>query len=132
MPLPPSHSPFAAFTTGVIKSVVGELTDPTNRAQAFGLIPLPWAIGASIGYAVSPYSPPSYSQWRVLSSPLIGGTFSKPSERFPSLFGGAFWRNYPYFLPCLITSSFVLFAFTIALVFFKEVPPLCLRLGFNI
>jgi hypothetical protein len=58
-------------------------------------------------------------------SPLVGGTLSKPHERFPRYFGGSFWKKYPYFLPSFITSCFVLFAFTVALVFFKEVcfPP---------
>ena len=48
---------------------------------------------------------------------------SRPQERFPSYFGGSFWKTYPYFLPCLVTSSFVLFAFLITLFFFKEVCP---------
>ena len=38
---------------GVTKSMMGELTDSTNRAQASGLIPLVWAVGATIGW-VSP------------------------------------------------------------------------------
>jgi MFS family permease len=46
---------------------------------------------------------------------------SKPHDRFPRYFQGGFWTKYPYFLPSFITSCFVLFGFTIALVFFKEV-----------
>ncbi|CAA7266806.1 unnamed protein product [Cyclocybe aegerita] len=86
---------------GVMKSVMGELTDPTNRAEGFSLMPVVWGFGATMG-------------------PLLGGTLSKPHERFPKHFGGAFWKNYPYFLPCLVTSSYVLFSFMITLVFFKE------------
>jgi hypothetical protein len=35
---------------GVTKSVIGELTDSTNRAQAFALMPMVWASGTTIGY----------------------------------------------------------------------------------
>lgn len=35
---------------GVTKSVVAEATDSTNRARAFGGIPLVWAIGVTIGW----------------------------------------------------------------------------------
>jgi hypothetical protein len=33
---------------GVIKSVLGEVTDETNAAQVFALIPLVWAIGFTL------------------------------------------------------------------------------------
>ena len=55
------------------------------------------------------------------SSPLLGGSFSRPHEHFPNFFGGTFWKEYPYFLPCLIASSYVAFSFLIALLYFKEV-----------
>lgn len=35
---------------GVVKSMMTELTDPTNRAQVSGLLPLVWAVGVTIGY----------------------------------------------------------------------------------
>jgi len=89
---------------GVMKSVMGELTDPTNRAEGFSLMPVVWATGATLG-------------------PLMGGTLSRPSERFPDVFGGYFWKEYPYFLPCVATSSFVFVAFAITLIFFKETVP---------
>ena len=34
---------------GVVKSMMGELTDSTNRAQVSGLLPLVWAVGVTIG-----------------------------------------------------------------------------------
>ena len=34
---------------GVIKSIMGELTDETNVARAFAWQPLPWSTGATIG-----------------------------------------------------------------------------------
>ena len=35
---------------GVIKSMMAELTDSTNRAQVSVLMPLAWALGVTIGY----------------------------------------------------------------------------------
>ncbi|KAG5349872.1 hypothetical protein C0989_001468, partial [Termitomyces sp. Mn162] len=88
----------------VLKSVMGELTDSTNRAEGFALMPVVWGTGATLG-------------------PLMGGTLSRPAERFPDVFGRGFWKEYPYFLPCLATSAFVFTAFTITLLFFKETVP---------
>ncbi|KDR78787.1 hypothetical protein GALMADRAFT_244334 [Galerina marginata CBS 339.88] len=89
---------------GVMKSVMGELTDSTNRAEGFALMPVVWGFGATMG-------------------PLLGGSLSHPRERFPRYFGGSFWKQYPYFLPCLATSSYVLFAFIMTLCLFKETIP---------
>ena len=35
---------------GVMKSVMGEITDSTNRAQGFSLMPLVWGFGGTMGY----------------------------------------------------------------------------------
>ncbi|KAF5359757.1 hypothetical protein D9756_003026 [Leucocoprinus leucothites] len=89
---------------GVMKSVMGELTDTSNRAEGFSLMPVVWATGATLG-------------------PLMGGTLSNPHKRFPKVFNNKFWRDYPYFLPCLATSSFVLVAIAATAVLFKETVP---------
>ncbi|KAF8644746.1 hypothetical protein AX16_008301 [Volvariella volvacea WC 439] len=89
---------------GVMKSVLGELTNPSNRAQAFALLPVVWSVGATLG-------------------PLLGGTLSRPHERFPHYFNNPFWKQYPYFLPCIASAVFVLIAFLITLVLFKETIP---------
>ncbi|KAF8876547.1 major facilitator superfamily domain-containing protein [Infundibulicybe gibba] len=93
---------------GVMKSALGELTNSSNRAQGFSLIPIVGAIGATLG-------------------PLVGGTFAHPHDRFPRVFGGQFWQDYPYFLPCLITSSYVCVSFIIGLLFLKETVPKWIR-----
>lgn len=65
---------------GVLKSVLGELTDETNQARAFSLIPLCFAIGSILG-------------------PTIGGKFSNPTEGFPDWFGDStFLAKFPYWL----------------------------------
>ncbi|KAJ3571158.1 hypothetical protein NP233_g3935 [Leucocoprinus birnbaumii] len=89
---------------GVMKSVMGELTDTTNRAEGFSLMPVVWATGATLG-------------------PLLGGSLSNPHKRFPTLFKNEFWKEYPYFLPCLTTSLFILVAIVVTFMFFKETVP---------
>ncbi|KAJ7510515.1 major facilitator superfamily domain-containing protein [Mycena galericulata] len=89
---------------GVMKSAIGDLTDRTNRAQGYAFLPIMWAMGASVG-------------------PLIGGTLARPHDRFPELFSGTFWQEFPYFLPCLATGSFVFFSWFLVLAFFKETVP---------
>ena len=37
---------------GVMKSIMGELTDSTNRAQGYALLPAVWCFGAIAGFVV--------------------------------------------------------------------------------
>ncbi|KAI0926214.1 hypothetical protein AcW1_008437 [Taiwanofungus camphoratus] len=86
---------------GVIKSMMGELTDSTNMAQGFALMPVVWSAGATIG-------------------PFIGGQLSKPHDRWPHVFTSRFWKQYPYFLPCATSAAFSVFTFVITAIFLKE------------
>ncbi|KAH8993664.1 major facilitator superfamily transporter [Lactarius deliciosus] len=72
--------------TGILKSMMTELTDETNMAQGFSLITITWAVGSTIG-------------------PFIGGVLSGPQDRWPTIFSHPFWGEYPYFLPCLATAA---------------------------
>ncbi|KAF7773190.1 hypothetical protein Agabi119p4_5357 [Agaricus bisporus var. burnettii] len=89
---------------GVMKSVMGELTDSSNRAEGFALMPVVWATGSTLG-------------------PLLGGSLSKPYDNFPSVFKSPFWKDYPYFLPCLATSCVAFIVIIFTAVFFKETVP---------
>ncbi|KAK7037742.1 hypothetical protein VNI00_010703 [Paramarasmius palmivorus] len=93
---------------GVMKSTMGDLTDQSNRAEGFSLMPVVWSVGATVG-------------------PLLGGTFARPHERFPDAFKSQFWKDYPYFMPCLLTGSFVFVSFIVTLLFFEESAPLKTR-----
>lgn len=42
---------------GVIKSMMGELSDSTNIAQVMALMPVVWSTGATVGYAAADISP---------------------------------------------------------------------------
>ncbi|KAI0784497.1 major facilitator superfamily domain-containing protein [Abortiporus biennis] len=91
--------------TGVMKSMVAELTDSTNLAQAFSLMPVVWCIGATAG-------------------PLMGGTLARPHDRWPEVFSHPFWIEYPYFLPCAASSVISAVVFLISGIFLKEVKPI--------
>ncbi|KAL7279051.1 hypothetical protein ACG7TL_006886 [Trametes sanguinea] len=96
---------------GVMKSMLAEITDPTNIAQAYAFMPIAWSTGATLG-------------------PIIGGSLSKPAERFPSLFGNSeFFKTYPYFLACSIPATFSAIACFVTLFFLKETVrnPLSIR-----
>ncbi|KAI0346590.1 MFS general substrate transporter [Trametopsis cervina] len=89
---------------GVIKSMMTELTDSTNRAQGFALMPVVWSTGTTVG-------------------PLIGGVLSKPHDRWPEIFTDPFWTQYPYFLPCATAAGFSALVFVITAVLLKETVP---------
>jgi hypothetical protein len=40
---------FLNGNVGVMKTMMGELTDSTNMAQAFALFPIIWSIGGFVG-----------------------------------------------------------------------------------
>ncbi|KAI9460709.1 MFS general substrate transporter [Russula earlei] len=87
---------------GVVKSVMAELTDETNIVRGFSLLLMTWAIGYSL-------------------SPFIGGVLSKPQDRWPGVFSGPFWDEYPYFLPCLVSAAISCLSFIIVAIFLEEV-----------
>jgi MFS family permease len=90
---------------GVLKSLVSEITDSTNLAQAYAFLPIAWSTGGILG-------------------PLIGGLLSKPAERFPNRFGHSdFLKKYPYFLPCAVPATFSLVAWFVTFLLLKETVP---------
>ncbi|KAJ2067306.1 hypothetical protein GGI16_009668, partial [Coemansia sp. S142-1] len=76
-----------AGNVAVIKSVLAEISDDTNRARMMALLPLVWNVGSVTGSA-------------------IGGIFADPARMFPGVFGGIkIFIMFPYLLPCLIGST---------------------------
>ncbi|EIW83691.1 MFS general substrate transporter [Coniophora puteana RWD-64-598 SS2] len=86
---------------GVMKSMLGELTDATNMAQGFALIPIAFSLGVTLG-------------------PIVGGSLARPQDQWPHIFAGKFWADYPYFLPCAISSGFAMIVFVLIVFFLKE------------
>lgn len=90
-------------SNGIVKSMIMDITDTTNLPKAYGYMPLPWMLGAIIG-------------------PLIGGSLSRPADRFPEIFGrSAFLKSYPYLLPCAIPAIFASVAWLVTYFQFREV-----------
>lgn len=90
---------------GILKSMVAEITDETNIAQAYAYMPLAWSSGGTLG-------------------PLIGGSLSRPADRFPDLFGNVeFFKTYPYFLACAVPATFTAIAWIIMFFFLEETHP---------
>ncbi|ORY04303.1 MFS general substrate transporter [Basidiobolus meristosporus CBS 931.73] len=104
--------PFAIFArclsgllngnAGVVKTVIGELTDRTNQSKGFSLLSLTWGVGVIVG-------------------PSIAGLLSNPAEQFPSLFGSvALFKEYPYLLPCTAAASITVPAFVVGVFVLQE------------
>lgn len=91
---------------GVIKSMMVEITDsPSSLAQAYAYMPIAWSSGGTIG-------------------PLIGGSLSRPADRFPNIFGDSqFLKTYPYFLPCAVPATFSILAWIVTFLFLQETVP---------
>ncbi|KAH9169256.1 major facilitator superfamily domain-containing protein [Lactarius sanguifluus] len=87
--------------SGVMKSMIAELTDETNVARGFSMPPVAWSLGYVIG-------------------PLIGGSLSRPQDHWPHAFSHPFWADYPYFLPCLVAASFTCLSFVITALYQEE------------
>ncbi|KAG2138617.1 major facilitator superfamily domain-containing protein [Suillus bovinus] len=91
--------------SGVIKSMMIDITDSSNIAQAFGFLPLPWMTGNTLG-------------------PLIGGSLSHPADRFPRLFGqSTFLKTHPYFLACAGPALFTVSSWLITYMLLQETVP---------
>ena len=57
-----------------------------------------------------------------MRSPYIGGSLSKPIDRFPDVFGDwDLFKTYPYLLACAVPAMFSAFAWFVAFLFLKEV-----------
>ncbi|KAF4618794.1 hypothetical protein D9613_010002 [Agrocybe pediades] len=90
---------------GVAKSVMAELTDSTNRPDAFALIPFAWSVGSTTG-------------------PFIGGILSNAATKWPDTLGRiAYLKSHPYFLPCLVAGLLTFLTFIFDFFGLKETLP---------
>jgi len=92
---------FLNGNVGVMKSMMGEITDSTNMAQAFSLLPIVWCVGSTL-------------------APFMGGMLARPHDHWPNLFSHPFWTTYPYFLPCAASATFSALVFVNTALFLKE------------
>ncbi|KAJ7352311.1 major facilitator superfamily domain-containing protein [Mycena albidolilacea] len=90
---------------GVSKSVMAEISDPTNIAEIYALLPFMWTVGVAIG-------------------PFIGGTLANPAVRYPDSLGKIYiLREFPYFLPCAAAGALAFCAFVVGSLGLKETLP---------
>jgi MFS family permease len=104
---------------GIIRSMVAEMTDHTNHARAFSLLPLTMGVGIVLG-------------------PMLGALFVRPVEQFPGIFAWInnpaltqFFTKYPYSLPCIIGSSLCLAGALFGFFFLEETLPAKRAPGFE-
>ncbi|KAF5350038.1 hypothetical protein D9756_009202 [Leucocoprinus leucothites] len=86
------------------RCAIDEMTDDSNRADAFALLSVPWALGMLVG-------------------PFVGGYLSNPHVRFPELFSGRLWKQLPYFLPCATVALVTVPCLLALCVWFRETLP---------
>lgn len=84
------------------KSIIAEITDDSNIATAFGLFNITWALGSILG-------------------PVVGGLLNQPTTRLAPIFGGiSFLAEYPYFLPCFVSSLVSIAGFVVGIFWLPE------------
>jgi hypothetical protein len=101
--------------------MIAELTDETNVARGFSLMPMARAVGYIIGLGIFPATAILLLISGHCVSPFIGGVLSRPQDRWPDRFSHPFWAKYPYFLPCLIAAAYALVSLVLCAMYLKEV-----------
>ncbi|KAJ6484064.1 major facilitator superfamily multidrug-resistance, DHA1 sub-family [Mycena sanguinolenta] len=90
---------------GVAKTVMNEISDPSNVADVFSFIQLMWSLGST-------------------TSPFMGGFLVNPAAKWPDSLGKIeLLRIYPYFLPCAVAASVAFAAFAFAFIGLRETLP---------
>lgn len=79
-----------AGAVGVARGCVAAVTDMTNEGRAYAIMGFCWGLGGVAGA-------------------IIGGSFEKPADKWPSVFGQVpLLVEYPYLLPCAVAASITL------------------------
>jgi len=102
--------------------MIAELTDESNVARGFSLMPMARAVGYIIGFVgrVLCYRDVVIDVLRTFS-PFIGGVLSRPQDRWPDRFSHPFWAEYPYFLPCVVAAAYALLSLILSTLYLEEV-----------
>ncbi|KAJ7604167.1 major facilitator superfamily domain-containing protein [Mycena polygramma] len=90
---------------GVAKTMMNEISDPSNVADVFSTLLLMWSLGATL-------------------SPFVGGVLANPATKWPDTFGKIeLLRTHPYFLPCAVSASIAFSSFAFAFFGLRETLP---------
>ncbi len=85
----------------VARAYIGDISEPEMVAKRMGAIGAAFGLGFMIG-------------------PFIGGLLSNPATGIGGLFDTEFWRNYPYLLPCLLSSLLSTISLLLAITMLPE------------
>ncbi|KAG5150129.1 hypothetical protein JHK82_017010 [Glycine max] len=86
---------------GTIKAFSSEIFREEYQPLGLSTVSAAWGVGLALG-------------------PALGGYLAQPVEKYPYLFSkGSFWDRFPYFLPCLVISTFA-FSVAIACIWLPE------------
>ncbi|KAJ2613225.1 hypothetical protein GGH99_002494 [Coemansia sp. RSA 1285] len=91
-----------AGNVAVVKSVISEISDDSNRASMMAYLSLMGNVGMVLGAA-------------------IGGIFADPAHQYPAVFGNIqLFITFPYLLPCAIGCSVTVFGLLMGTFKFQE------------
>ncbi|CAE7179771.1 hypothetical protein PTNB73_03624 [Pyrenophora teres f. teres] len=86
---------------GVLQTTVAELiTDERHQPRAYSIMPFVWCLGTIIGGA-------------------LGGLLARPADVMP-LFKDSIFDRYPFLLPNLVCTGFVLLGLSVGILFLEE------------
>ncbi|USP81751.1 uncharacterized protein yc1106_09025 [Curvularia clavata] len=86
---------------GVLQTTVAELiTDERHQPRAYSIMPFVWCLGTIIGGA-------------------LGGLLARPANVMP-YFVGTIFDTYPFLLPNLVCTAFVVLGLTVGILFLEE------------
>jgi MFS family permease len=87
-----------------VRVMASELADKDSETYIFNWIVMAYRIGQIIGQPV-------------------GGILAHPEVGFPKLFGGEFWRAYPYALPCFVGAGYAFVVAILGSIVLRETLP---------
>jgi len=79
----------------VAKAYIGDISEPELIPRRMGMIGAAFGLGFMIG-------------------PFVGGVLSDPANGIGGAFETSFWQDYPYLLPCLVSSLMSLLSLILA------------------
>ncbi|EMD68175.1 hypothetical protein COCSADRAFT_33137 [Bipolaris sorokiniana ND90Pr] len=86
---------------GVLQTTVAELiTDERHQPRAYSIMPFVWCLGTIIGGA-------------------LGGLLARPADVMP-FFKATIFETYPFLLPNLVCTGFVILGLTVGILFLEE------------
>lgn len=110
---------------GVIRTMLGEISDMTNKGEAFSAYSICWSTGLVLGNTTSETILFMQILTILILGPAIGGYFIFPARSFPWLFGHCqFLIDHPFFLPCFISSITSTIGFLLGYFYLEETNPL--------